>query len=493
MSPLSPDSPHLQCVIKVTPDKFIITPGQIEDRLARMKVNKASGPDHIPAWILRDFAPCLASPLSAIFNASIREGHVPELWKTAFTVPIPKVYPPKDLKTDLRPISLTPIISKVLEHFICAWMDESIDKRDPQQYGGFKGSSTTRALVDIMDYLYRSTDATGKHARLLLCDFAKAFDLVNTNMVLDKLKLVGCPEIIVRWAAAFMLERKQQVKVGNIVSELVTLKGGNPQGTLIGPRTFVVHIGDLQCPGPVLVCKYIDDTSICHATDDVNDQTMQEAASYVQSWAENNDMRLNKQKTKELVISFKKDELPLGYITIDGCIIDRVHDAKLLGITISDDLTWASHVLAITSKANKRVFMLHQLKRSGVGIEDLKCIYCSVIRPLLEYACPVWHSSITKLQSQDIENIQKRVLRTIYGWKSYEVLLQEAGLPMLNERRYTLCKNYFRECMEFHTKLLPCKRLINHDLRTINPYPVPKCRTSRYQNSFIPWALRYLQ
>ena len=103
--------------------------------------------------------------------------------------------------------------------------------------------------------------------------------------------------------------------------------------------------------------------------------------------------------------------------------------------------------------------MLHQLKRSGVGVEDLKCIYCSVIRPLLEYACPVWHSSITKLQSQDIENIQKRVLRTIYGWKSYEVLLQEAGLPMLNERRYTLCKNYFRECMEFHTELLPCKRL----------------------------------
>ena len=100
-----------------------------------------------------------------------------------------------------------------------------------------------------MDYLYRSTDATGKHARLLLCDFAKAFDLVNTNMVLDKLKSVGCPEIIVRWAAAFMLERKQQVKVGNSVSELVTLKGGNPQGTLIGPRTFVVHIGDLQCPG----------------------------------------------------------------------------------------------------------------------------------------------------------------------------------------------------------------------------------------------------
>ena len=125
-------------------------------------------------------------------------------------------------------------------------------------------------------------------------------------MVLDKLKSVGCPEIIVRWAAAFILERKQQVKVGNIVSELVTLNGGNPQGTLIGRRTFVVHIGDLQCPGPVLVCKYIDDISICHATDDINDQTMQEAASYVQSWAENNDMRLNKQKTKELVISLKK-------------------------------------------------------------------------------------------------------------------------------------------------------------------------------------------
>ena len=131
-------------------------------------------------------------------------------------------------------------------------------------------------------------------------------------------------------------------------------------------------------------------------------------------------MRLNKEKTKELVISLY-ELIPLGYIIIDGCIINRVHDAELLGITISDDLTWASHVLAITAKANTCVFMLHQLKGSGVGIEDLKCIYCSVIRPLLEYACPVWHSSIGFYQ-----NYRARRLKTIQPWFEFRIRWRSA-------------------------------------------------------------------
>ena len=94
---------------------YVIEVDQVEKRLMNINVYKASGPDFIPNWILRDFAPYIAQPLTAVFNASLREGTVPEIWKSV--VPAPKVHPPKLISSDLRPISLLPVLAKVLESF----------------------------------------------------------------------------------------------------------------------------------------------------------------------------------------------------------------------------------------------------------------------------------------------------------------------------------------------------------------------------------------
>ena len=93
-------------------------------------------------------------------------------------------------------------------------------------------------------------------------------------------------------------------------------------------------------------------------------------------------------KTKEMIISFCRDTVVLPYINIDGAAIEKVSQVKVLGVTLSYDLSWNSHVDVIVSKARKRVFMIYQLKRSGIGQRDLVRIYISVIRPVVEYACP---------------------------------------------------------------------------------------------------------
>ena len=97
-------------------------------------------------------------------------------------------------------------------------------------------------------------------------------------------------------------------------------------------------------------------------------------------------------------------------LIIDGNEIDNVQYAKLLEVTISNDLTWNKHVENIVAKAGKRVYMLYQLKRAGIGQHDLVAIYVSVIRPVLEYACPVWHTNLNR----SIETVQKRALECIY-------------------------------------------------------------------------------
>ena len=94
---------------------FVIDPSEVDIRLSKIKLYKAPGPDGIPNWLLRDFSQLLCHPLAAIFNASIREGSFPPIWKSADVVAIPNVHPTTSIQNDLRPISLLPTVAKVLQ------------------------------------------------------------------------------------------------------------------------------------------------------------------------------------------------------------------------------------------------------------------------------------------------------------------------------------------------------------------------------------------
>ena len=115
----------------------------------------------------------------------------------------------------------------------------------------------------------------------------------------------------------------------------------------------------------------------------------------------------------------------------------------MLGVTISNKLTWSKHVDNIVSKAGKRVYMLYQLKSDGISQNYLVKIYVSIIRPVLEYACPVWSTSLPKYLSDAIEIIQKRVLRSIHPGLHYDDILILVGLQSLEMRRDNICKAYF--------------------------------------------------
>ena len=106
------------------PDEYATT----LQALRKVKVNKATGPDNVPAWILKNHANILAGPLTAIFNSSLREGIIPDTWKSANVIPVPKVNPPNTIDKDVRPTSLTPIASKTLESIILNMVNEKIRK-----------------------------------------------------------------------------------------------------------------------------------------------------------------------------------------------------------------------------------------------------------------------------------------------------------------------------------------------------------------------------
>ena len=125
--------------------------------------------------------------------------------------------------------------------------------------------------------------------------------------------------------------------------------------------------------------------------------------------------------------------------------IQRVTTFKLLGLHLDASLSWTTHINTIVSKANKRLYFLKQLKRAGVPPHQLLHFYTAVIRPVLEYASPVWHYSITRGQSYQLESIQKRAVHITFSdtrGMSYPNVLFVANLNSLKDRRDRLSRSF---------------------------------------------------
>jgi hypothetical protein len=205
-------------------------------------------------------------------------------------------------------------------------------------------------------------------------------------------------------------------------------------------------------------------------------------------------MNINFKKTKEMIVGpLSKTSPPL--LVIDNNVIQRVTSFKLLGVQLDCNLKWQNHVDNIYSRAASRLYFLKQLRRSNVNSDDAFIFYTSVIRPVLEYACPAWHSSLTKEQAHRLENIQKRALFIIYGSIDYLNFCNDHTIPTLYERRELLTRKFFKDilnndnnCLRYLLPNARCNELIVK-LRHPTTYIAPKACTNRFKNSFLLYAL----
>ena len=162
----------------------------------------------MPNWFLRDFAPVLYQPICSIFNSSIREVIVPLIWKSANVIPIPKVHLPRNIESDLRPISLVRTIAKVLESISGSWILEAVEPHiDRYQFS----KSTTLALAEMVNHWSQAMD-NKQPIRILFIDFEKAVDRVSHNLVIDKFKSINVDPILMRWLCSFLNNRRQRTK-----------------------------------------------------------------------------------------------------------------------------------------------------------------------------------------------------------------------------------------------------------------------------------------
>lgn len=476
--------------------QFVINVQDVENKLARINIYKAAGCDDIPNWFLRDFAPYLSEPICAIFNASVREGFVPRLWKSAIVIPVPKRQPPTSIRTDLRPISLIPTLAKILESIVGQWILEVVSTSfDSNQFGALKGRSTTHALVSLLHHWSMILDSGGS-VRSVFVDFEKAFDHVDHNLLIAKLMSRGVPHCLIKWFSSFLLQRCQRVRIGTQFSDWIDLVGGMPQGSWLGPLSFLILIDDLTVS--CLIHKFVDDTTLTEPIKRREDSAMPSYLSQLDSWTNNNHMKINSSKTKEMILgAFARSNPP--DLVINGNVISRVPSFKLLGIHISNDLSWNMHVDAVYAKAATRLFFLKQLKRAGLPPDHLLHFYLTVVRPVLEYAAPVWHHRLNKSQSEKLEGIQKRALKIIYPFTSgmpYLFAIASADIQSLQSRREHLSKQFFKSiCSEdsclFHLLPPPRDEHVVSRLRNPKPLPVIGTKTKKFCSFIYHGLARY--
>ena len=193
----------------------IIHPYQVFKKLLCLNSSKATGPDNIPPRIPKDFAYELSHPLAKILNLSLASASFPSQWKSANISPIPKVTPPKE-KDDLRPISLTSCISKVLKEFVVEWILEDIRYLiDPKQFGCLRGSSTSLCLLDMFHSWLSKLDTDGCSLRIVLLDFSKAFDRINLNVLITKLIDMGLRRSLFHGYVTSSLIAHRESNLGN--------------------------------------------------------------------------------------------------------------------------------------------------------------------------------------------------------------------------------------------------------------------------------------
>ncbi len=422
--------------------------------LSNINSNKAHGPDGIHGQILKKCAVSLAFPLSKLFKLSYNMGQLPSEWKTANVVPVHKKGSKSDVE-NYRPISLTCLVVKTFERFIKEELLHHVSHLlDPKQHGFLANKSCTTNMVGFCDKLALALNDKLR-TDVVYFDFSKAFDSVNHDIILHKLKyLYGIDGTLLKFISNYLKDRTQSVVIGNSKSCCLPVTSGVPQGSILGPILFVIFINDISkgLSSGTDVALYADDTKIwraIHSESDMN--ALQDDINYLNQWATNNLMNFHPKKCKVLSVeqshlnvavsvprpmqfNYYLGEKDLEYVSIEN-------PEKDLGVLMTPNLKWNSQCNRLCTKANQQLGIV---KRNAHFVHDFKrrrALYIAMVRSQFENCSIIWRPTGKSLMDK-IEGIQKRAIKWIFSeehasYGSHSVYIKKckaANLLPMSER-----------------------------------------------------------
>lgn len=383
--------------------------------------NKHSyGVDEISNVVLKQIKNEIAPILTRLINISLISGYIPQEWKVAKVVPLFKGGDKTNMN-NYRPISILPSLSKILEKIVYRQLFTPFAENhlSKVQFGFRPNHSTMHAILNFFQNI--ANNSSSKYSVGIFVDIKKAFDTVNHDILLMKLKTYGYSENILKWLRNYLIKRRQRVQIDNVMSDYLELSCGVPQGSILGPLLFLIYINDLPSFLQMKITMFADDTTIQHFGNNLSEmkQEINQTLKSLTSWLKSNRLLLNIQKTK--VVLFSPRNINHDFeLTLNGIAIQQVgfkhadKSLKFLGLNIDDRFNWKEHVRLVSNTIRKIMYTLFMSKQA-IPFKLRHVLYNSLIKSRLEYGIEIYGESPSV---KSLVTLQKRVIRWMVGAKS---------------------------------------------------------------------------
>ena len=420
----------------------------VEDVLSaikKLKPSVATGPDGIPAIVLKKCANSIAIPLAEIFNKSLSQAKFPTLWKESVMFPIHKKGEKRDV-TNYRGITSLCAGSKLLEILVGDILFGAVKSYiSPAQHGFFRERSIETNLVEFVSLCLKAME-NGAQIDTVYTDLKAAFDRVDHQLLLAKIHRLGASSHFVGWLESYLINRTLRIKIGSSQSYSFTNQSGVPQGSNLGPLLFSIFFNDICLLIPP-DCKlvYADDLKIFIVVKSIEDcRELQRLIQLFEDWCFWNQLIISVQKC--CVISFSRKRFTHDWTyEICGSPVERVSVVKDLGVLLDSQLSFRHHYSSIIARANRN---LGFIRRASSGFRDpycLRSLFYALVRSVLESASIVWSPYVDCWISR-IEAIQSKFIKfalRLLPWNNptslppYQERCRLLGMETLQQRRHS--------------------------------------------------------
>ena len=390
--------------------------------MRNLDLSKATGTDNIGPRLLKLSASFISESITYICNKSIQNSEIPSKWKEGKVTPLFKNGTKEDVN-NYRPISILPVLSKIIEKHVHDSLIEFLNTFEllHKTQSGFRPKHSCETALTYMIDSWLKSIYDDEIVGVEMVDFKKAFDLVDHNLLIDKLKRYRLSDMTIKWFSSDLIDRKQKVSISNKLSTEERVTNGVPQGSILSPLMFLLLINDLPLyTDNVKTDLYADDTTLHENDKSISNikKKRQIALNNLQEWCKNNGMVINTTKTKIMLITTRqkplhitKEEIELTY---NQQTLNHISEDKILGVQVDDHLFFSSHIDKTAKKITSNIWLLSRIK-DYLNKEHRVQYYKSFIQPHIDYCNIVWG---TTAQSNLLRlfRLQKRTCKIILDY-----------------------------------------------------------------------------
>lgn len=436
------------------------TASEISDIISNFEVKKSPGIDNIRICDLQRLKDVFSPVIAHLINLIFKTGVVPDNMKIAVVRPVYKRKGEKDNCSNYRPISLLPVIEKIMEKVVMKQLSRFVrenDVIDKKQYGFQRGKSADMLLEDFGNFVNSSLNKK-MHVLLLFADFEKAFDVINHKTLIQILETVGIRGQALVFFESYLRNRKMTVRLGSSFSVLVSLLSGVPQGSILGPLLFILYVNNISSNFQFSNhFMFADDLSVAMAHEQLCAARimLQKDFNVLQKWIHDVGISLSRQKTKLMHVRAKNkkteklrivfhDHACLQSGSEGSCdcnaVVEQVDFYKYLGVIIDTLFSWNKQGEYLNGRLRSALFGIATVKKY-LPANLLRVVYFALFDSLLRYGLTAW-GLVTSRVLENIRKVQDRAVRVVTGKDVTDPMQREEGYKLLGAYPVDFLLNY---------------------------------------------------